>query len=114
MDIDEAVTIANDEDVQNEVEINLRQERIRTALLTLPAAQRQVIILRYLEGWSIQEVALSLNRSAGAVKAIQHRATNSLRKYLTVQEESKMNTHENQSVPDAELQKDSPNSARYS
>jgi RNA polymerase sigma-70 factor (ECF subfamily) len=65
---------------------NQRQERVRQALKRLPKTQRQVIVLRYLEGWNVQEVAASLKRSVGAVKAMQHRATSTLRKFLAIEE----------------------------
>jgi RNA polymerase sigma-70 factor (ECF subfamily) len=89
LDIEDAAIFADGSNVQQDVERSLETERIRAALKILPAAQRQVIILRYLENWSIQEVAASLQRSPGAVKAIQHRATISLRKFLTTQEKNK-------------------------
>jgi len=89
LDLDEARTVADNVNVQETVEMNLHQERIRTALKKLPATQRQVIVLRFLEGWSLQEVAVSLKRSSGAVKAIQHRATTALKRHLTAQEENK-------------------------
>jgi RNA polymerase sigma-70 factor, ECF subfamily len=89
LDLDQAMTIADNVNVQETVEMNLHQKRIRAALKNLPATQRQVIVLRFLEGWSIQEVADSLKRSSGAVKAIQHRATTALKKHLTAQEENK-------------------------
>ncbi|MDX9864514.1 MAG: sigma-70 family RNA polymerase sigma factor [Anaerolineaceae bacterium] len=88
LELDEAMTVDSGKTVQDEVEHNLHQERIRAALYLLPETQRQVIVLRYLEGWSVKEVAASLKRSSGAVKAIQNRATTSLRKYLTAQEEN--------------------------
>ena len=89
LDIDEATTLVDANSVQEDVEKNLEQEQIRAALQRLPAAQRQVIVLRYLENWSIQEVAVSLKRSPGAIKAIQHRATLSLREILTTLEKKK-------------------------
>ncbi len=89
LDIEDGATFADGSNVQQDVERSLETERIRAALKILPATQRQVIILRYLENWSIQEVATSLKRSPGAVKAIQHRATISLRKFLTTQEKNK-------------------------
>jgi RNA polymerase sigma-70 factor, ECF subfamily len=89
LELDESLNIADNVNVQETVEMNLHQERIRTALKKLPATQRQVIVLRFLEGWSMQEVAVSLKRSTGAVKALQHRATIALKKLLTAQEENK-------------------------
>ena len=46
----------------------------------LPEAQRQVIQMRFVEGHSIRDVAVALDRSEGAVKQLQLRALASLRK----------------------------------
>jgi RNA polymerase sigma-70 factor (ECF subfamily) len=48
----------------------------------LPDAQRQVIELRFVEQKSIREIAAALDRSEGAVKQLQLRALENLRKYL--------------------------------
>ncbi len=48
-------------------------ENVRRALKLLTPLQRQVIVLRYLEGMSIKEVARVLERDANAVKALQNR-----------------------------------------
>lgn len=48
----------------------------------LPDAQRQVIQMRFVEEKSIREVAAALNRSEGAVKQLQLRALESLRKSM--------------------------------
>jgi RNA polymerase sigma-70 factor (ECF subfamily) len=46
----------------------------------LPDAQRQVIQMRFVEERSIREVAAALDRSEGAVKQLQLRALDTLRK----------------------------------
>ena len=46
----------------------------------LPEAQRQVIHLRFVEEKSIRDIAAALNRSEGAVKQLQLRALENLRK----------------------------------
>lgn len=46
----------------------------------LPDAQRRVIHMRFVEGRSIREVAAALDRSEGAVKQLQLRALDALRK----------------------------------
>lgn len=46
----------------------------------LPDAQRQVIQMRFVEDRSIREVAAALDRSEGAVKQLQLRALDTLRK----------------------------------
>jgi RNA polymerase sigma-70 factor (ECF subfamily) len=54
------------------------------ALETLTPEQRQVVVLKYLEGWSNAEVARALDKPVGAVKSLHHRAIQSLRRALTV------------------------------
>ena len=60
----------------------LQQERVRRALMHLTPDQRQVILLKYIEGWSNAEVAASVNKPIGAVKSLQHRALNALHRLL--------------------------------
>ena len=57
-------------------------ERVRKALRLLTADQRQVVVLRFLEGWSSQEIAQSMDKSLGAVKALQHRGLAALQRIL--------------------------------
>ena len=63
-------------------------EDVRCALKLLTPLQRQVIVLRYLEGMSIREVATVVERDANAVKAVQHRAVNSLKRLLKENDEN--------------------------
>jgi RNA polymerase sigma-70 factor, ECF subfamily len=46
---------------------------------TLPAEQRRVVVLRFVEQKSIKEVAREIRRTEGAVKQLQFRALTSLR-----------------------------------
>lgn len=67
-----------------------RQERVaraRSALRKLTPLQRQVISLRFLEELSIKETAEIMDKTEGAVKALQYRATNSMRRILEVKDE---------------------------
>ncbi len=61
---------------------NWRRERLRWALQQLPPRQAQVLIWRFLEGRSLEEVAEMLGTTVGAVKALQHRGVEKLRKLL--------------------------------
>ena len=63
-------------------EQNIEQERVRQALMELTPDQRQVIVMKYLEGWSNQEVARIVGKPVGAVKSLQHRAINALQRIL--------------------------------
>lgn len=61
-------------------------EYIRRALRQLPPVQQQVIALRYLEEWSLQECAEALRKSVGAIKTLQHRAMKNLQQLLANEE----------------------------
>jgi RNA polymerase sigma-70 factor (ECF subfamily) len=65
------------------VEQREQADRIRRALHLLTDEQRQVVVLRFLEGWSTREVARTLGKSRGAVRAQQHRALASLERILS-------------------------------
>ncbi len=67
-----AVRMENNGDVHN----------LRKALHCLTPDQRQVIMLRFIEGWEIGEVAAALDKPTGAVKALQHRAVAALQRLL--------------------------------
>lgn len=55
---------------------------VRQALLSLTDVQREIIVLKFLEGMSNDEVAEITGKSVGAVKALQHRALDALRAQL--------------------------------
>jgi RNA polymerase sigma-70 factor (ECF subfamily) len=57
-------------------------ERVREAILGLRDEQRQVIILRFIDDLEYREVAEIVCKSVAAVRVIQHRALNSLRKQM--------------------------------
>ena len=57
-------------------------KEVATALLRLPDIQRDVIILRYVQGFAFSEIADVLKLTTGAVKAHQARALERLRREL--------------------------------
>jgi len=61
----------------------LDRQRVRSALLQLPAEQRQVIELRFMENWSHHEVASLLGRTVEATRSLQYRAMEALRQILS-------------------------------
>ena len=58
----------------------MEQERVRKALLKLTPDQQQVVVLKYLEGWKNEEIALALQKPIGAVKSLNHRALGRLKR----------------------------------
>ncbi len=68
----------------DDVEERLDFERVLATLEYLNDQQREVILLRFVEEMSIAETAQIMQKSEGAVKALQHRALESLRRHLEV------------------------------
>lgn len=66
--------------IEDSVIANMEIEKIRQALHTLTLDQQQVIVLKYIEGWPNEDIALLIGKRAGAVKALAHRAIRTLRK----------------------------------
>ena len=64
------------------VEVEAERFRLRQAIARLTPDQQQVIILKFVEGFSNEEIGQVLGRPEGAVKALQHRALVSLRVLL--------------------------------
>jgi RNA polymerase sigma-70 factor (ECF subfamily) len=57
-------------------------EQVRRALRLLTPEQRQVVALRFLEGWSSLEIAQAMEKSLGSIKALQHRGLAALQRLL--------------------------------
>lgn len=55
---------------------------LKNALLQLTEEQQHVIALRFGQGLSLAETAELLEKSVGAIKALQHRALASLARYM--------------------------------
>jgi RNA polymerase sigma-70 factor, ECF subfamily len=56
------------------------------SLALLTDDQREVVHLRFVEGYSLEEAAALTNRSVGAIKSLQHRALARLRTVIGEQE----------------------------
>ncbi len=63
-------------------EIALDSEYLKSAIRRLTDEQALVISLRFLEGYSFGEIAEMMDKTEGAVKALQHRAVATLRQLL--------------------------------
>ena len=74
------------EDPSSIVHSQLEAEKVRQALRYLTDAQRQVITLKFLQGWNNQEIAAAIDKPVGAVKSLQHRALAALKRVLLREE----------------------------
>ena len=73
-------------DPQQIVARRTEAERVRNALRLLTSEQRQVVVLKYLEGGDNKDIAEAVDKQIGAVKALQYRALRSMRRILMKEE----------------------------
>jgi len=78
----DGIDLVSFEDPVEDAEKTLRAESLIEACGYLTRAQREVILLRFNAGLSTAEVAKSMGKSEGAIKALQHSALVALRKVV--------------------------------
>ncbi len=71
--------------IENRLEQELSLEKIKAALRRLSHDQQDVLLMRFMEDLSHQEIAAAFGKSEGAVRLIQHRAVKELKKLLNDQ-----------------------------
>ena len=81
VELDEQVAAAQD-DVSFIVAKRLSHRRLRAAISRLTPNQQQVLALRFGEGMTARQTAEVMDRSTGAIEALQHRALAGLRRAL--------------------------------
>lgn len=69
-------------DVEDDVLAWLAHDNVRDLLAVLSRDQRDVVLLRIVADLSVEEVARMLGKREGAIKALQHRALNALRRHI--------------------------------
>lgn len=84
-DIAEGVARDN---VESEVLINLSTERVEELFSTLTEDQRDVLVLRLVSDMTVAQIAVTLDKPEGAVKALQRRALRRLATHLDTKEVS--------------------------
>ncbi len=73
---------AKDESPLQQAVAKYEAEHVRRALALLTSDQRLVIVMKYFEELSNEEIADALGKPVGAVKSLQHRALGALRRAL--------------------------------
>jgi RNA polymerase sigma-70 factor (ECF subfamily) len=81
--LDEALEAGEDAGPHQAAEARENRANLLVALETLTEAQRQVVLLKFMEDRSNAEIAAILGKDEGSVKSLQHRALASLRRVLT-------------------------------
>jgi RNA polymerase sigma factor (sigma-70 family) len=80
--LDEWLPAESDSDLELDFIRAMNVERARQALQMIGPDQQEVLILRFGEGLSLQETADIMGKSTSAVKSLQFRAVNALRRIL--------------------------------
>ena len=70
--------------IEDTVEFEVEWQQLLTAISTLPEPQKEIILLKFVEGASNQEIEQITGKRQGAIRALQMRALASLRRCLNV------------------------------
>lgn len=77
--------VADDPSLTDQAYLAQIKPTLKEAILTLTEDQQHVIALRFGQGLSLAETASIMDKSVGAVKALQHRALASLARYVPLE-----------------------------
>jgi RNA polymerase sigma-70 factor (ECF subfamily) len=69
-------------DPAEQAEVNFSNALIKEAVLKLKGDKQKVILMHFIDSFSYEEIAKALNKSENAVRVIQYRALDDLRKLL--------------------------------
>ena len=78
----EAWLAAEESSPSEQAEKNEQLLHLAEALMALPEAQREAVVLHHLQGWPLAKLARHLERSEGAVAGLLHRGFKKLRELL--------------------------------
>jgi RNA polymerase sigma factor (sigma-70 family) len=75
--------LAGDSDPEREVESKQMEQLLANAITYLPEQQRQVIVLKFIEGMDNREIEQIMGMRQGAIRVMQMRALATLRHKLS-------------------------------
>jgi RNA polymerase sigma-70 factor, ECF subfamily len=79
VELEEDLPLAEEEQPEKLVLVKLTHEELYEALGQLPDDQREVVLLRFMEGYDVKTVAGIIGKKPGAVRALQFRAVRTLK-----------------------------------
>jgi RNA polymerase sigma-70 factor (ECF subfamily) len=82
MPLEDDIPANLDDDPHHNLAVKFVTRQIRQALMLLTPDQRQAVTLKYLEDWENEAIGQMMNKPVGAVKALQHRGIQALRRIL--------------------------------
>lgn len=81
--------LRSDQNVEAEVQVNVQRDVLHIALENLPTKDREILVLRFFEGFSSRQVAEILGYTENNVNVRMHRALKKLRAEMTRYEVAK-------------------------
>jgi RNA polymerase sigma-70 factor, ECF subfamily len=82
IELDEKIADASQTDPSWLAGDRIQQQQVRAALVRLTPEQRQVLVLKFWEGLDNEQISHTIQKPISAVKALQHRAINALRRIM--------------------------------
>ncbi len=79
VELEDQLPVEEEEQPERLVLVKLGNEELYQALSRLPDEQREVVLLRFLEGYDARTVARIMGKKPGAVRALQFRAIQALK-----------------------------------
>ncbi len=87
--LENTIALASDApDPHEQVEMHVESDHLRVALQALTPDQQQVIVLKFISGLTTEEIARQLQKTPGAVRALQMRALQALARRMKKEEGS--------------------------
>lgn len=83
IDVDELEeTLWDRNDLAEAMRLSFDERRLLQAITQLPSEDAEVVRLKYLEGWSYEEIAQKMKKTAGSLRIQAHRALKELKRIL--------------------------------
>jgi RNA polymerase sigma-70 factor (ECF subfamily) len=79
--------VRHEDRIEEKLELQIKSQQLRAALQVLTEEQQRVLVLKFMDGLSTQEIARQLGKRQGAVRGLQMRALKKLARCPCLQRE---------------------------
>jgi RNA polymerase sigma-70 factor (ECF subfamily) len=79
--------VRQEDGIEEKLDLQIKSQQLRAALQVLTKEQQRVLILKFIDGLSTQEIARQLGKRQGAVRGLQMRALRRLARWPGLQRE---------------------------
>jgi RNA polymerase sigma-70 factor (ECF subfamily) len=84
--------LSHADEVDEKIDLQIRTQGLIEGLKELTGTQQEVLILRFILGFTTPEIAQSLNKQEGAVRALQMRGLKRLARFPAIQQQHAFDT----------------------